>query len=183
MAPEPVQRFKPSSRLRELSVAVICFSVAWLWISMLCTAAVWLGYGPYVELFNGATWPPLFIDGTGSSTPSMGPVRSLAFCLILGFRTTLNLGIVLSAAFIFYLLATGQLETWFMSKLESVLNTRDTALAAYLIKTMRDAHQTVSPELRDQLYAAAEQFRHTEAGQRFLHSFVKASKESQRLYE
>ena len=62
-----------------------------------------------------------------------------------------------------------------MSKLESVLGTRDTALAAFILHKMKDNKQ-LTADFRNELYAAAGEFRDTEAARRFLQSFPQAVK-------
>jgi hypothetical protein len=158
---------------REWIAGIGLFIVACLIASAACAVLVWLRLGHWVELLNGATWPAQFdpkeVDIWKSGT------QATMFFLLLGFRTVLNLGIVLTAVFVFYLLSTGQLKEWFMSKLESVLNTRDTALAAFIVHRMKEKHVEVTQKMRDEVFGAADEFHTTEAGKRFLESFLAAA--------
>lgn len=181
-----LQRVKKAVRShqgREWKLGVALFMLAWGLSAVLCFAVVKSGAGAWIELFNGATWPPMSSLSLGPDDRGglIGSLKELLFYVIVGLRTLLNLGIVLSAAFVLYLLSTGQMKELLMSKLESVLNTRDTALAAFLIHKMKnDGKFDVPPELRDRLYAAAKEFRSTEAGRRFwssVESAMQASKQ------
>ena len=54
-----------------------------------------------------------------------------------------------------------------MRRMESVLHGRDTALAGYLIKVLRDQHINLPADVEDKLMAAAGDFPDTAAGRRF----------------
>lgn len=57
-----------------------------------------------------------------------------------------------------------------MSKLKSVLATRDVAMAAYLDHALSKSKLNLSQEQRDGLYKAAEEFHESSAGKAFLQS-------------
>ena len=173
--------FIPTRRGKEWLVATLLFLLAWLVVTLLCAWLVGRGLGHWLELFNGATWPAQFLAGRTENMVAIAPIRTCPFYIVLGFRTTINLGIVLTAGFVLYLLSTGQLKEWFMSKLESVLGTRDTAFAAFLLHKMKEGHYEVSLKLRDALYSAAGEFATTTAGRQFLHSFLSAAKDGRQM--
>lgn len=153
------------------------FLLAWVGASWISHFLVSIGLGYWLELFNGATWPSQFVITDASKNAT--PILSLWFYIILGFRTVLNLGIILTGLFVFYLLSTGQLKEWFMSKVASVLSTRDTAFAAFLIHKMKEMNIELTNEQREHLFDAADKFQASEAGRTFLKSTVQAATEGQ----
>ncbi|WP_027925934.1 hypothetical protein [Pseudomonas sp. URMO17WK12:I12] len=160
---------------RKWLLSLLMFFLAWLVSSLLTYCLVSTEHGYWLELFNGATWPSQFVSSDVSK--DVHPIRSWWFYVVIGFRTAVNLGVVLSAAFwlfTVYLASSGQLERWFMSKLESVLTTRDIALAAFVAAQMKNQNLELSPEQQASLYAAAGAFRNTEAGKAFTVSSGKA---------
>ncbi|HJV60837.1 MAG TPA: hypothetical protein VJ743_07810 [Albitalea sp.] len=175
-----VKALKESRHGRQWLVGVLLFVGSWVLASFICYGLIACGSGHWIELFNGATWPPQFLPGAAEEAHT--PIRTLPFYIVLGFRTVLNLGIVLSAAFVLYLLSTGQLKEWLMSKLESVLSTRDAALAAFLIHKMKEKID-VTPEIRQKMFDAAGEFHETEAGRRFLKSFLTAVRTGQPMHD
>lgn len=169
---DPKKQALPPQLVRTLIAGGLFLAACGL-VTMVCAVVVGMRGGHWIELFNGATWPPAFVEGqqVGGGSPD----RSIWFYVILGFRTTLNLGIVLSTGYVVYLVISGKWKEMVMSKLESVLSTRDTALAGFLLKRMTDSEYKVSPELREILLGAAAEFRTTEAGRAFLQSALKAA--------
>lgn len=122
----------------------------------------------WIELLNGATLPHQFVEGD----PSRGiqPIRTDWFYMTLGFRTILNFGIVLSAVFwvlAIYFLSTGKVERFLMSRLVSVLNVRDMAMAGYIAKNLRDQKISLSPSQQESLRQAFREFRNSAAGKVF----------------
>ena len=157
-------------------VALFLFVVTWVLASLIAYCVVLTGRGYWLELFNGATWPPQFV--TGHPSNDIEPIRSAWFFAVLGFRTAVNLGIVLTAAFVligFYFFSTHRLEQWIMSKLESVLSTRDQAFATFVVSRMKAAGDALTQQQRDNLYKAADEFDSSEAGRAFLQSTIHAA--------
>lgn len=163
-----------STHWREWCLGLGLFGLAWLIAGMFGYWAVTSGRGHWLELFNGATWPPQFLETNASASQ---PNRSFMFFLVLGLRTVLNLGVLFTAVLAisaFYLISSGQLKEWIMSKLNSVLATRDIAMAAYLEHALAQCKVELSNEQRAELYKAAEAFHGTAAGK----AFQKSSKEA-----
>jgi len=119
------------------------------------------GYGYWIELFNGATWPPQFSAG-----------KSFWFFLILALRTLINLGVVLTGVFGVYVLLVGP-RRWLMRKLDSVLRIQNTALTGYLLGILRTNDVVVPSNVEDSLYEALDKFQDTEAGRHFLNEAFK----------
>lgn len=122
----------------------------------------------WMELLNGATLPYQFVAGDPSN--DIQPIRTNWFYLTLGFRTILNFGVVLTSVFwvlAIYLLSTGKLEKFLMSRLVSVLNVRDMALAGYIAKNLRDQNVSLSPSQQDNLRQAFREFRNSAAAKEF----------------
>lgn len=128
---------------------------------------VTLGYGYWIELFNGATWPAQF-----QSHPPQQP-HGFWFYLILSLRTALNLGVALSLLAGIYWIVVGGLERLLMRKLDSVLRIRDTALTGYLISIMKGHKVELPEEIEKELYEAAGVFQATDAGKHFLDEALK----------
>ncbi|WP_342116338.1 hypothetical protein [Pseudoduganella sp. OTU4001] len=164
-----------STHWREWLVGLGLFGLAWLVAGSFAYWAVASGRGHWLELFNGATWPPQFLETNALASQQLN--RSFMFFLVLGLRTVLNLGVLFTAILAisaFYLVSSGQLKEWIMSKLNSVLATRDIAMAAYLEHALDQCKVELSKEQREELYRAAEAFHATEAGK----AFQKSSKDA-----
>lgn len=164
-----------SKNRREWCLGLGVFFIAWVLAAVVAYWAVTSGHGHWLELFNGATWPPQFVSGEGAAGSSD---RSLTFYAVLGLRTVLNLGVVFTAVLAisaFYLVSSGQFKEWIMSKLNSVLATRDIAMAAYLERALlTQCKVELSEEQRAELYKAAEAFHATAAGKAFQKSSLEA---------
>jgi len=147
---------------RKWCVGLVLFFGVWAAAGIISHCMVSNHSGHWLELFNGATWPPqLFASDPSDPSKEIQPIHQFWFYTVLGLRTALNLGVVLSAAFwlfAFYFLSTGNLEKWFMSKLDSVLSTRDVALVAFVINRMKDQNLELSEQQEESLYQAADDF-------------------------
>lgn len=165
---------------RQWCLGITLFAVVWLLAIALAYCVLSHGGGYWLELFNGATWPSQFV---ATDTPgSAAAIRSFWFYLILGLRTVLNLGVLFTAVLgllAFYLLSTGQFKEWFMSKLDSVLSTRDIAFAAYIDHAMSEHKLELTEAQRESLYQAAEAFHSSAAGRAFLKSSKDAATAAQ----
>lgn len=141
---------------------------------MLCQILISVKAAQWIELFNGATWPPGILAYQGTFS-----FATAAAAVVVGFRTMLNLALVLSAVFVLYLMHKSRVVRWLMSRLESVLSSRDVAVAAYIVHQLQE-HQNieVTPELVKAAHAAAAAFRDSEAGKRFLKSAILAAEEA-----
>jgi hypothetical protein len=165
--PQPRQTIGGSAKGHELLLGVLLFVVVWAVAVAICFLLVQTHRGHWVELFNGATWPTQFVERSADNRGD--PIRHAVFYIVVGLRTVLNLGIVLTAGFVVYLLFTGQIKELLMSQLESVLTTRDVALAAYLMSKLEKDVAVNEDSLR-RYYEAAGEFHESEAGREFLRS-------------
>ena len=151
-----------------LERAIGAFLTAWLLTGIACAILVDLGAGHWIELFNGATWPTDYPSKDG------GAGHLFCFYTVLALRTLLNLGVGLTVGWSLVVLLGGGIERFVMRRMESVLHGRDTALAGYLIKILRDQHINLPAEVEDKLMAAANDFPETAAGRRFQDEAKKA---------
>lgn len=139
-------------------------ATAMLLVGMGCALMVSIGGGAWIELFNGATWPER-LEPSG-----------FWFFLVLAFRTLVNLGVVLTGGWALVLLLGGGLEGIVMRRMEAVLHGRDTALAGYLIKVMREQQIADLPvDAAKKLMDAAREFPNTPAGKLYQEEAEKAS--------
>lgn len=154
-------------------IHAICFGIGAVVIGMIEYFLVTLGYGYWLELFNGATWPPQF------QQPIHGETPGVLFYLILLFRTVLNLGglLALVAALVWYIV--GGLENFLMRNISSIMHIRDAALTGYFISKLHKLDVPISVEIEKALYAAAVEFEATIAGRHFGKEANKAAGASQ----
>jgi hypothetical protein len=122
-------------------VALGLFVAGLIIMIMLESCLVSRGYGYWIELFNGATWPGQFAQ-TGPPRP-----HDILFFVFLALRTLLNLGVVLSALYAVYWLFAGGPGRLLMRNLDSVLRIRDTAFTGYLIDILDKKGVPVPPDL------------------------------------
>jgi hypothetical protein len=131
------------------------------------------GYGHWIELFNGATWPNAFVPvaaevvGPPGSPFVAGGQRGFWFFLVLGTRTFINLGVLLSAVpavLGVYWLVIGGVEM--VKKLAAVGRARDLALAAEMIRDLSKAGISLSEEAEDQMLKTAQGFSDSVMGKR-----------------
>jgi len=164
---------------REWYLGLGVFLLAWVIAGTVGYGLVSSGMGHWLELFNGATWPAQFVD---AGEYAGKPDRSFWFYVVLGLRTVLNLGVLFTAVLAilaFYVVSTGHLKEWIMSKLDSVLATRDIAMAVYLENALAECKVELSEEQRAGLYKAAEAFHATAAGKAFQKSSKDAVRQAQ----
>lgn len=167
-------KMKGTKQGRELKLGLYLFALGWAIATVVVYVIVKCDRGHWLELFNGATWPAQFLEPTRSTAPhALGNFWFFLFYLVVAFRSLVNLGVVLGGAYVLYTMSTTVelAKEWFMSKLDSVLTTRDTALAAFLIHQMKTKHLEVVPEMKQSIYDAARAFQHSTAGQSFMKTF------------
>jgi hypothetical protein len=170
----PVEKLKKSGLSRNSYIGVILASLGFLIIMAIEFFMVSYGYGYWIELFNGATWPQQF---TQMSPASNNP---FIFYVILSLRTAINLGAGLTLiAGAYWFFANGP-ERWLMRKLSSVLNVRDTALTGYLIQVLEKENIKLPEQVEDMLYKAAEEFQSTDAGRHFLREAQRSNNSDQK---
>lgn len=129
-----------------------------------CAILVHAGMGPWIELFNGATWPASFDPSVQVGEDR--PPRSLGFWfyVILACRTVLNLGAALSAVLAICWLVAGGLERMVMKQLETLSRVRTAALVSEMLAVLEEANVDVPPEVEKRMFATARQFDKTQLG-------------------
>lgn len=155
--------FRYGRRLKPWLVAALIFLLVWILIGFAEFAAVAAGQGPWIELFNGATWPAAFVRSKENPAPSY----SFCFYATLSFRTLLNLGFVITAAITVYGLFTGLLERLIMTKLDSVLRTQNVMLAMYVLQILEDHQIDVPEDVEEKVLKAVREFGTPETGGEF----------------
>lgn len=129
---------------------MIVFFFIWLCCGLLEYCFAGTGYGRWIELLNGATWPDYF------STPEHPEHRGFWFFVFLSLRTVLNLGITATAAYgLYFFTGPGRL---LMKNLRSALAVQNDALAAVILKVLEDNQTKLTPSAVDAVYAAVEKF-------------------------
>jgi hypothetical protein len=131
--------------------AILIFVFAWTVIGLLEWWLVAIDCGPWIELFNGATWAPKFII----STDNPNPPYNVVFYALLSLRTLLNLGVLLTAATVAYLLLRGKFLETIMNKLQSVSRTHNVLLAQKLLQMLEDRKVNVPASVEEELVEAA----------------------------
>lgn len=131
--------------------AIAIFFLAWIGIGFLEWWLVGNRCGPWIELFNGATWAPKWVVSTDNPAPSYDVI----FFVLLSLRTLLNLGVLFSAITVAYLLLRGKFLETIMTKLESVGRTHNVLLAQKLLQMLEDRHIEVPVAVEDELVQAA----------------------------
>lgn len=148
---------------RRTAAGIGGFLLLWFVASVVTAGFVSQGWGYWIELLNGATWP----QAVGTTSDAQVP-RGNAFFVLVGLRTVINLGAVLTALFAVYWLSTGGVERWLMNKVETVSASARVALATKLIGIMESRGLEVPEKLAEELMTAARDFDRTELGMHFL---------------
>lgn len=166
--------------VRTLVKGGFWFVCAWVLAIFVDWLVVSNGGGHWIELLNGATWPSHF---TPIATPpptlpvSSAPVsignntQNLGFFIVLGLRTVLNMGVILSGVALLFVFFSSIGKEWLMTKMASMLSSRDYALAAYVLIELSKEKAKLPPEIQDLFMTKASEFSTSEAGQVFLKAF------------
>lgn len=155
--------------MKHWKAYAIGFFVAWAVLGICCWALVRGGAGPWIELFNGATWPSMFVP----SRENPQPAYDFLFYAILSFRALMNVGILFTAAVFAYLLLSGRLGG-FMTKFDSIYRTQNVAVATLVIQLLEDRGVSIPPEAEKAALDAARKFGAGETNRVFKERLVEA---------
>ena len=133
---------------------VVAFFVCWAVVGLVQWQMVNRGYGPWIELFSGATWPSQWLP----SKEIPNPGYDFLFHVVLSLRTLLNLGVLLTAVTVAYWLFTFRLTGALMDKLGSVFRTQNVLLAHKLVQMLEDRQILIPPKVEAELVEAARSF-------------------------
>ena len=143
--------------------AVPVFCVLWVVLGVIAWGLVRSGNGYWIELFNGATWPPQFLPTKDVPKPEYG----FCFYVILSLRALLNLGVVFAAAVAAYLIFTGRMEGLIMSKLNSVYRTSNVMLIERVLQLLEDEKVDVPEKVEELVRMEAREFGSSDGGSHF----------------
>ena len=160
----------------KLRVLLLWSVIGWILVTLACVGLVQCGYGHWIELFNGATWPNLFVGpdasevvGPPCSQFTAGGERGWLFFVVLGTRTFINLGVVLSAFSAVagaYWLVSGGLEM-IKTQLAAIGRARDLALAAQILRDLSLSGVQLGGEAEQMVLKTARGFHDSPMGQHF----------------
>ena len=138
---------------------VALFVGLWVVLGVVTWMLVRYGYGPWIELFNGATWPGQFVP-TKDSPP---PEYDFGFYVVVSLRALLNLGVL----FTVFLVVTGQWKGLLMSKFNSTYRSANVLLAEHIINVLAEQKVNVPPPALEAVRRAAEEFGDSSGGNFF----------------
>ena len=155
------------SKLEDAAKAVGIFLVCWIGTALACGVLIQLGYGKWIEFFNGGTGFNDFYQSSPSS-PSGVAIFSIpnsgGFLAILGFRTLLNSGVALSAVYAAFWIYQGGLKRLLMNKRESVDKMRDLLIAGEVFKQLKSEDIVISDEVIARTFERVSHFDASQAG-------------------
>ena len=160
-----------------LTKGALLFVCAWALATLACWYVTSKGMGHWIELLNGATWPSQFRPAFTATPQSVVTVPigsnlpTLGFFIVLGLRTILNLGVILSGVALLFVIFSSIGKEWLMTKMASMLSSRDSALAAYVLIELSKEDKKLPPDIQDSLMTKAAEFSTSAAGQMFLERF------------
>lgn len=141
---------KNVERPRQKVVGVIIFFFVVLALAILEYVAVGLHHGHWIELLNGATWPLQF-----EKSESHG----FWFFVLLAIRTTLNLGITITAGVgLYFFTGPGREALKRLTNIENALAIQNEALAGVILKVLNNNGIKLTETAIDNVYKAVEEY-------------------------
>jgi hypothetical protein len=138
--------------------------VAFIVLGLVCTGMVKSGLGPWLELFNGATWPGRWIPKDAATQSDADALYGFWFFAALTMRTAINLGFILSALGALFWVLTGGLGRLVMKQLETLSKMRTAALVGEMLVVLEAANIDVPEDVEKRMFEAAREFDKTSLG-------------------